>query len=81
MGHDQGKAGGLPTVFTDRTVREVILICMSRDLGFSLKYLSEYVPLYRAGTLTFDQMVDDMLRRNCRSGSANRCAPGVAQKN
>ena len=49
--------------FTDRTVREVIFISMSRELGFSLKYLSEYVPLYRAGTLTFDQMVDNMRHR------------------
>ena len=49
--------------FTDHTVREVIFISMSRDLGFSLKYLSEYLPLYRAGTLTFDQMVALMQTR------------------
>ena len=49
--------------FTDHTVREVIFIAMSRELGFSLKYLNEYLPLYRAGTLTFDQMVDNMRGR------------------
>jgi MerR family transcriptional regulator, copper efflux regulator len=49
--------------FTDRTVREVIFISMSRDLGFSLKDVGETLPSYRAGTLTFDQMVERMQTR------------------
>ncbi len=49
--------------FTDRTVREVIFIAMSRDLGFSLKDVGETLPSYRAGTLTFDQMVEHMQTR------------------
>ena len=49
--------------FTDRTVREVIFIAMSRDLGFSLKDVGETLPSYRAGTLTFDQMVERMQTR------------------
>lgn len=49
--------------FTDRTVREVIFIAMSRDLGFSLKDVGETLPSYRAGTLTFDQMVALMQAR------------------
>ena len=49
--------------FTDRTVREVIFIAMSRDLGFSLKDVAETLPSYRAGTLTFDQMVALMQSR------------------
>ena len=49
--------------FTDRTVREVIFIAMSRDLGFSLKDVGETLPSYRAGTLTFDQMVLRMQTR------------------
>ena len=44
--------------FAERTVREVIFIAMSRDLGFSLKEIGDFVPRYRAGTLTFDQMID-----------------------
>lgn len=49
--------------FADRTVREVIFIVMSRDLGFSLKVIGENLPRYRAGTLTFDEMVDLMRGR------------------
>jgi len=49
--------------FTERTVREVIFIAMSRDLGFSLKDIGETLPRYRAGTLTFDQMVELMRGR------------------
>jgi MerR family transcriptional regulator, copper efflux regulator len=49
--------------FSDRTVREVIFIAMSRDLGFSLKDVGETLPSYRAGTLTFDQMVEHMQTR------------------
>ena len=49
--------------FADRTVREVIFIAMSRDLGFSLKDIAETLPRYRAGTLTFDQMIERMRDR------------------
>lgn len=49
--------------FADRTVREVIFISMGRDLGFSLKDLADALPSYRAGTLTFEQMVDAMQQR------------------
>ena len=49
--------------FTDRTVREVIFIAMSRDLGFSLKDVGDTLPSYRAGTLTFGQMVVRMQTR------------------
>jgi DNA-binding transcriptional MerR regulator len=49
--------------FSERTVREVIFIAMGRDLGFSLKELSETLPRYRAGTLTFEQMIDAMRER------------------
>jgi DNA-binding transcriptional MerR regulator len=49
--------------FAERTVREVIFIAMSRDLGFSLKDIGETLPRYRAGTLTFDQLIDIMRKR------------------
>jgi MerR family transcriptional regulator, copper efflux regulator len=49
--------------FGERTVREVVFLSMGRDLGFSLKDLAETLPRYRAGTLTFEQMVDFMQGR------------------
>ncbi|MBL0728800.1 MerR family transcriptional regulator [Piscinibacter sp. HJYY11] len=49
--------------FSERTVREVVFISMGRDLGFSLQDLADTVPRYRAGTLTFDQMVEAMQAR------------------
>ena len=54
--------------FSDRTVREVIFIAISRDLGFSLEDVGETLPSYRAGTLTFDQMV---LRMQTRIGEVD----------
>ncbi len=58
----QRSAGGYRE-FTERTVREVIFISMSRDLGFSLQDIGETLPSYRAGKLTFDQMVERMQTR------------------
>lgn len=49
--------------FTEGCVREVVFIAMSRDLGFSLKEIGPAVASYRAGTLTFDEMIDLMRRR------------------
>ena len=49
--------------FSERTVREVVFIAMSRDLGFALKDIAETLPRYRAGTLTFDQVVELMRER------------------
>lgn len=49
--------------FAERTAREVIFIAMSRDLGFSLKQIAETLPRYRAGTLSFDELVEIMRRR------------------
>ena len=44
--------------FAELTLREVIFIAMSRDLGFPLNEIAEILPRYRVGTLTFDQMID-----------------------
>jgi MerR family copper efflux transcriptional regulator len=49
--------------FAERSVREVIFISMSRDLGFSLKQIADTLPRYRAGTLTIDEMVLHMRER------------------
>lgn len=49
--------------FAEGTQRHVVFIAMGRDLGFSLPELAEALPRYRAGTLTFDQMIDHMRAR------------------
>ena len=49
--------------FDDRVVREVIFISMGRDLGFSLKVLAEFLPRYRAGRLTAEEMIASMHER------------------
>jgi MerR family copper efflux transcriptional regulator len=49
--------------FHERTVREVVFLSMGRDLGFSLQELADTLPRYRAGTLTFEQMVEFMQGR------------------
>lgn len=43
--------------------REVVFIAMSRRIGFTLKDIGERLPAYRAGRLTFDQMVQAMNER------------------
>lgn len=45
--------------------REVVFIAMSRQIGFSLKAVAERLPAYRAGHLTFDEMVEAMQERAC----------------
>lgn len=50
-------------VFSESTVRDVIFVAMSRDLGFSLKEIGDALPRYRARTLTFDQLIDIMRGR------------------
>ncbi|CAN5906298.1 hypothetical protein BH11PSE8_BH11PSE8_33490 [soil metagenome] len=49
--------------FAERTARDVVFIAMSRDLGFSLKQIAETLPRYRAGNLSFDELVEIMRRR------------------
>lgn len=49
--------------FNERVLREVVFISMGRDLGFSLDALADALPRYRVGTLTLDQVIDDMRRR------------------
>jgi MerR family transcriptional regulator, copper efflux regulator len=49
--------------FSEKSIREVTFISMGRDLGFSLKYLSDMLPRYRAGSLTIDEMIFELQRR------------------
>ena len=62
--------------FSERVMREVTFIAMSRDLGFSLKEIAETLPRYRAGTLTFDQLIEiirDRIVEVDRLIAAQRC--------
>lgn len=49
--------------YSDAMRREVVFIAMSRSIGFSLKAIAAQLPAYRAGRLTFAQMVDAMRDR------------------
>ncbi|OOG44222.1 MerR family transcriptional regulator [Polaromonas sp. A23] len=49
--------------YTDAMRREVVFIAMSRSIGFSLKDIAAQLPAYRAGRLTFEQMVEAMQTR------------------
>jgi MerR family transcriptional regulator, copper efflux regulator len=49
--------------FGDRVVREVIFIVMGRRIGFSLKEIKEWLPAYRSGQLTAEQMIDALQQR------------------
>ena len=43
--------------FSESVVREVVFICMARECGFSINFIAEYLPRYRAGTLTAKEMI------------------------
>jgi DNA-binding transcriptional MerR regulator len=43
--------------------REVIFIAMSRRIGFSLPEIAQRLPLYRAGRLSYDDMVSALQER------------------
>ena len=49
--------------FADNVVREVIFIVMGRRIGFSLKEIGEWLPAYRSGRLTAEQMIDALQER------------------
>lgn len=49
--------------YADHTVREVIFIAMSRDMGFSLEMIAEYLPRFRAKTLKSEEMITAIRQR------------------
>lgn len=49
--------------YTEAMRREVVFIAMSRTIGFSLKAIALQLPAYRAGRLTFRQMIEAMQAR------------------
>lgn len=49
--------------FNDGVVREVTFIVMGRRIGFSLKEIGEWLPAYRSGRLTTEQMIEALQQR------------------
>jgi len=49
--------------FSDGVVREVTFIVMGRRIGFSLKEIGEWLPAYRSGRLTTEQMIEALQQR------------------
>jgi MerR family transcriptional regulator, copper efflux regulator len=49
--------------FSESVVREVVFICMARECGFSINFIAEYLPRYRAGTLTAKEMIEAIRQR------------------
>lgn len=58
-----GRSAGGYREFGDSVVREVIFIVMGRRIGFSLKEIGEWLPAYRGGRLTADQMIEALQER------------------
>lgn len=49
--------------YDEKTVKHVIFIAMSREMGFSLPFIAEYLPRFKAGRLSAQDMVDAILSR------------------
>lgn len=58
-----GRSAGGYREFADSVVREVVFIVMGRRIGFSLKEIGEWLPAYRSGRLTAEQMIDALQER------------------
>jgi MerR family transcriptional regulator, copper efflux regulator len=58
-----GRSTGGYREFSETVVREVTFIVMGRRIGFSLKEIAEWLPVYRSGRLTTEQMIDALQER------------------
>jgi len=58
-----GRTAGGYRDYPESARREVVFIAMSRQIGFTLKDIAGYLPAYRSGRLTFDDMVQAMQAR------------------
>jgi MerR family transcriptional regulator, copper efflux regulator len=61
-----GRSAGGYREFAESVVREVIFIVMGRRIGFSLTEIGEWLPAYRSGRLTAEQMIDALQERIAR---------------
>jgi MerR family transcriptional regulator, copper efflux regulator len=57
------RSGGGYRQFGEQALREATFMKMGREIGLSLKVLTEALPRYRAGTLSIDQMVEALQDR------------------
>ncbi len=58
-----GRSAGGYREFTESVVREVVFIVMGRRIGFSLKEIALWLPAYRSGRLTAEQMIEALQER------------------
>ena len=49
--------------YHEKTVRHVIFIAMSREMGFSLPFIAEYLPRFQSGNLTPQEMIGAIHQR------------------
>ena len=49
--------------YDEKTVRLVVFIAMSREMGFSLPFIAEYVPKFQSGQLTPQDMIEAIHQR------------------
>ena len=49
--------------YDDKVVRQVIFIAMSRQMGFSLPHVAAYLPRFKTGKLTADEMIQAIRQR------------------
>ena len=49
--------------YDEKTVKHVIFIAMSREMGFSLPVIAEYLPRFKAGKLSAQDMIEVILAR------------------
>lgn len=49
--------------YDESTIRPVVFIAMSREMGFSLPFIAEYVPKFQAGQLTPQDMIEAIHQR------------------
>jgi MerR family copper efflux transcriptional regulator len=49
--------------YDEKTVKHVIFIAMSREMGFSLSFIAEYLPKFQNGKLTPQEMIEAIHQR------------------
>lgn len=60
------RSSGGYRIFSDDVVREVHFIAKCREVEVSLKQIGKLLPEFRAGTLTFDDMIELMDEQTAR---------------
>ena len=49
--------------YDEKTFRHVVFIAMSREMGFSLPFIAEYLPRFKTGKLSAQDMIDAIHQR------------------